>query len=140
MFTVSVDCVGSGNSSTWRPLSSWYSVMPSTVRIFFAGAAFTGAGAAAGSALATTGAGLGAGAGEAGPEWSGADSLRPAGPTGSGFAPPHAASKRAGASTRRVMVLVDNMGTSARTRRSTWQLLAAAWRGSHHAHGAQRTA
>ena len=32
MFTVIVDCVGSGTSRTWRPFESWYSVMPSKVR------------------------------------------------------------------------------------------------------------
>ena len=34
MFTVNLDCELSGNSNTRRPLSSWYSVMPSTDVIF----------------------------------------------------------------------------------------------------------
>src|SRR6476469_8246737 len=69
MLTVTVDCVGSGNSSTLSPLESLYSVMPSTLRTLVAFACAAGAPgfcAAAGSALATAGAAsalLGGGAG-----------------------------------------------------------------------------
>src|SRR5438067_13940079 len=53
MLTVTVDCDWSGNSSTWSPLSSLYSVMPSTERTFTAfGGAFAGGALAAGAAAA----------------------------------------------------------------------------------------
>ena len=35
-FTVTVDCVGSGNSRICKPFGSVYSVMPSTLRTFVA--------------------------------------------------------------------------------------------------------
>src|SRR5215212_5005499 len=62
MFTVTVDCVGSGNTSTWRPLSSRYSVMPSTVRTLVA---FARTGGVAGAAIGSAGFG-GAGAATSG--------------------------------------------------------------------------
>ena len=51
MFTVTVGCDGSGKSSTCRPLSSWYSVMPSTVAIFFGSAARAAIGPATASSI-----------------------------------------------------------------------------------------
>src|SRR5262245_33356649 len=35
MFTLTLDCELSGKNSRRRPLSNWYSVMPSTVATFF---------------------------------------------------------------------------------------------------------
>src|SRR3569623_189545 len=52
MLTVTVDCVGSGNSKTCSPLSSLYSVMPSTVRPFVARASMRGASALAAASCA----------------------------------------------------------------------------------------
>src|SRR5215468_496967 len=63
MLTVTVDCVGSGNRRTWRPLSSLYSVIPSTVRTFVAFAR-TGAGGGASATCfgaATAGGSVGGG-------------------------------------------------------------------------------
>ena len=47
MFTVTLDCELSGKSNTRRPLSSWYSVMPSTEATFFGDAAARHKGTAA---------------------------------------------------------------------------------------------
>src|SRR5579883_2024518 len=58
MSTVSVGCDASGNSSTLRPLSSWYSVMPSTVRILCGGLGGGVAAGGAGSWVVTAGGGV----------------------------------------------------------------------------------